>query len=60
MTSDGESVPMVTTLGNTVDYRYTSSTNDSNSESIGNAPWETEEKEPSITKKQWKMLRVSW
>jgi len=44
MTSDGKSTPMVTTLGNTVVLHYTSSTDDSDSESIGNAPWETEKK----------------
>jgi hypothetical protein len=44
MMSDGKSTPMVTTLGNTVVLHYTSSTDDSDSESIGNAPWETEKK----------------
>jgi len=44
MTSDGKSTPMVTTLGNTVVLHYTSSTDDSDSESIGNAPWKTEKK----------------
>ena len=58
MTSDGESVPMVTTLGNTVTtlgntvvLQYTSSTDDSDSKSIGNAPWKTEQKRANKNQK---------
>jgi hypothetical protein len=51
MTSDGESVPMVTTLGNTVVLQYTSSTDDSDSKSIGNAPWKTEQKRANKNQK---------
>ena len=51
MTSDGESVPMVTTLGNTVVLQYTSSTDDSDSISIGNATWKTEQKRANKNQK---------
>jgi hypothetical protein len=51
MTSGGKSTPILTTLGNTVVLHYTSSTNDSDSESMEMHHGKQKKKEPSRTKK---------